>query len=31
MLKKRFDVERLVLRRIPRLAAEIEKQIRAVN
>lgn len=31
MLKKRLDIERLVVRRIPRLAAEIEKQIRAVN
>jgi hypothetical protein len=30
MLKKRLDIERLVVRRIPRLAAEIEKQIRLV-
>ena len=29
MLKKRLDIERLVVRRIPRLAAEIEKQVRS--
>jgi len=29
MLKKRLDIERLVVRRIPRLAAEVEKQIRS--
>ena len=31
LLKKRLDVERLVARRIPRLSAAIEKQIRQVN
>ena len=30
MLKKRIDIERLVLRRIPRLAMEVESQIRTV-
>ncbi len=30
MLKKRLDIERLVVRRIPRLVAEVEKQIRTV-
>ena len=30
MLKKRLDIERLVLRRIPRLAMEVESQIRTV-
>lgn len=30
MLKKRLDIERLVVRRIPRLAASIEQQIRTV-
>jgi len=31
MLKKRLDIERLVVRRIPRLAASIEQQIRTVG
>jgi hypothetical protein len=31
MLKKRLDIERLVVRRVPRLAAEIEKQIRQAS
>jgi hypothetical protein len=31
MLKKRLDIERLVVRRIPRLAASIEHQIRTVG
>jgi len=31
MLKKRLDIERLVVRRIPRLAAGIEQQIRSVG
>ena len=31
MLKKRLDIERLVVRRIPRLAASIEQQIRTVD
>ena len=31
LLKKRLDVERLVVGRIPRLSAAIEKQIRQVN
>ncbi|MCW2311441.1 DUF6441 family protein [Rhodoferax antarcticus] len=31
MLKKRLDIERLVVRRIPRLAASIEQQIRSVG
>ena len=31
MLKKRLDIERLVVRRIPRLAASIEQQIRMVG
>jgi hypothetical protein len=31
MLKKRLDIERLVVRRIPRLAAGIEQQIRTVG
>jgi hypothetical protein len=30
-LKKRLDIERLVVQRIPRLAVEIETHIRAVN
>ena len=30
MLKKRLDIERLVLRRIPRLAIEVESQIRTM-
>jgi hypothetical protein len=31
MLKKRLDIERMVVRRIPRLAASIEQQIRTVG
>lgn len=31
LLKKRLDIERLVVRRIPRLAASIEQQIRTVG
>ena len=31
MLKKKLDIERLVVRRIPRLAASIEQQIRTVG
>ena len=31
ILKKRLDIERLVVRRIPRLAASIEQQIRTVG
>ncbi len=31
MLKKRLDIERLVVRRIPRLAGSIEQQIRSVG
>jgi hypothetical protein len=30
MLKKRLDIERLVLRRIPKLALEVEKQLRTI-
>jgi hypothetical protein len=31
VLKKRLDIERLVARRIPRLAAQIGKQIQTMD